>query len=241
MSSRVRGVLFDLDDTLFDHNHATTCATGALRETEPALAAWTLEELRRRHGDVLEVIHREVISGRMSIDDARRERFRRLLADAGAGNEALERAAEVAARYREAYQRHWRPVVGAVELLIALKSRGLKVAIVTNNLTAEQEMKIQRCAFDAHVDALITSENAGASKPDVEIFTAALTAAGIASNEAVMVGDAWDTDIAGALSAGIRAVWFNWRGQPQRDRRVAEITSLTPLESVLDAVIGDLD
>ena len=241
MSARVRGVLFDLDDTLFDHNHATVCTTGALRESEPAFAVWPLEELRRRHSDVLEVIHREVISGRMSIDDARRERFRRLLAAAGAGEKALERAPEMAARYREEYQRYWRPVAGAVELLIALKSRGFKVAIVTNNLTAEQEMKIRRCAFDAHVDALITSENAGASKPDVEIFTAALTAAGIANSEAVMVGDAWDTDIAGALAASIRPVWFNWRGQAQRDRRVAEITSLTPLESVLDAVIGGPD
>ena len=101
MTTPVRGVLFDLDDTLFDHNFSTNCATAALLGSEPALAVWSLEELRRRHSELLETIHREVVAGRLSIDDARRERFRRLLADAGADEEALGRASAAASRYRE--------------------------------------------------------------------------------------------------------------------------------------------
>ena len=238
MNTPVRGVLFDLDDTLFDHNFSTNCATAALRGCEPSLAVWSLEELRRRHSELLEVIHREVVAGRLSIDDARRERFRRLLADAGGDEESVDRANAVAMRYREEYQRSCRGVAGAAELLSRLKGRGLSVAIVTNNLTAEQEQKIQRCGFGEHIDALITSEGTGIAKPDVGIFTAALSAIDVNAGEAVMVGDAWDTDIAGALAAGVRPVWFNWRGHPARETPVAEIAAFTPLDAAIKAICG---
>jgi putative hydrolase of the HAD superfamily len=229
----LKGVLFDLDDTLFDHNYATYQATDVLRESEPAFAVWSSQELRRRHSEMLELVHKEVVAGRMAIDEARRERFRRLLADAGGDAGALERAMDVAMNYRRAYERHWRPVAGAVDLLLALRRRGLKVAIVTNNLTAEQEMKLRCCALDAHVDCLITSEAVGAAKPERRIYGAALEALGIAETEAVMVGDVWDTDIAGALAAGVRPVWFNWRGLPQRETAVDEIASLAPTDATV--------
>ncbi|HXT69944.1 MAG TPA: HAD-IA family hydrolase [Vicinamibacterales bacterium] len=238
MTHALRGVLFDLDDTLFDHNHATECATAVLRGEDATFSVWSLAELRRRHSDVLESIHREVVAGRISIDDARRERFRRLLADAGADETGQSRAWDLAMRYRAAYQSNWRAVAGAVELLTVLRARDLSIAIVTNNLTAEQQQKMKGCALEAHVDALITSEAVGIAKPATGIYQAALDALGLQAEETVMVGDAWDTDIAGALAAGIRPIWFNWRRLPARDVKVAEISSLTPVDSALAALLA---
>jgi FMN phosphatase YigB (HAD superfamily) len=48
-----------------------------------------------------------------------------------------------------------------------------------------------------------------------------------------MIGDAWETDIAGARAAGIRPIWFNRFGEPSPDRSVTEIHSLVPLPGVL--------
>jgi HAD superfamily hydrolase (TIGR01509 family) len=238
MSARVRGVLFDLDDTLFDHNYATFCATTALRATEPLFGAWTPEELRRRHSEMLELIHREVVAGRMAIDEARRERFRRLLSDAGGDAAAQGRAVALATCYRREYERGWRPVAGAIELLTALRSRGLRIAIVTNNLTSEQQTKLRCCGLDGHVDVLTTSEAVGTPKPAPAIYECALEALGIAAEESVMVGDAWDTDIAGALAARVRPVWFNWRGLPARDTTVDELASLQPTARALQVIAG---
>jgi len=42
-----------------------------------------------------------------------------------------------------------------------------------------------------------------------------------------MIGDAWETDIAGARAAGIRPVWFNRFGAPSPDPSVTEVHSLT--------------
>ena len=83
------------------------------------------------------------------------------------------------------------------------------------------------------MDALVTSEAVGATKPDARIFNAALAAAGVAAAEAVMIGDAWHTDVAGAVAAGVRAVWLNRAGlaAPQ-PTAVDEVRSLEPLADV---------
>ena len=232
----VRGVLFDMDDTLFDHNKATAKATAALHAVEPLFQAWAQDELRRRHSEMLELIHQDVVSGRLQIDEARRERFRRLLLQANAAGADLERAAALAKRYREEYEQGWSAVEGAAELLGVLKARGLRVGIVTNNVRAEQVLKLESCGLAGLIDVLVTSEDAGMAKPEPEIFGKALAALDLKPAATVMVGDVWDTDIAGAMRAGLRPVWFNWRQLPPRDQAVDEILSLTPAEDALAVI-----
>lgn len=236
MTRLLRGVLFDMDDTLFDHNHATVCATGAIHSEEAAFGCWTPEELRRRHSLMLELIHEEVLAGRLQIDEARRERFRRLLVEAGASGPTLDRAPGLAARYRTAYELGWRPVPGAVPLLAALKAHGAIVGIVTNNVRSEQVTKLDRCGLAPYVDALVTSEETGIQKPDPRIFGMALEQLGLEARETAMIGDVWRTDIAGAQAAGLHPVWFNWRGLPEVDAAVAQVSSLEPVETVIRAL-----
>ena len=94
-------------------------------------------------------------------------------------------------------------------------ARASAIGIVSNNLQREQEDKLRFCGFDSRVDAVVISEGAGVSKPDPAIFRIALTLLGCEPTEAVMIGDAWRTDIAGAIAAGIRPVWFNRTGAPR--------------------------
>jgi len=236
MTRLLRGVLFDMDDTLFDHDHATVCATAAIHTEEGAFGCWTPDELRRRHSLMLELIHEDVLAGRLQIDEARRERFRRLLAEAGATGPTLDRAAGLAVRYRAEYELGWRPVTGAVPLLEALKARGAIVGIVTNNVKSEQTIKLNRCGLAPYVDALVTSEETGIQKPDPRIFEVALGQLGLAAGETAMVGDVWRTDIAGAQAAGLRPVWFNWRGLPEVDAAVVQVSALEPVEAVMSAL-----
>lgn len=235
MADGPRAILFDLDDTLFDHTYATRSALADLHAGEPGFGPWTLADLEAHHREVLEIMHVEVLTGRSSIDGAREERFRRLLAAAGVetGN---ERAAHLARQYREAYERAWRPVPGALDVVARLKRRGLAIAIVTNNLRAEQEQKLARCGLDRHVDTLVTSEEVGVAKPDARMFQTALDRLQAGAHEAVMVGDAWATDILGARAAGVRAVWFNRRGGARPDDGVVELRDLEPADAVFDAL-----
>jgi putative hydrolase of the HAD superfamily len=232
-----RAVLFDLDDTLFDHHRS---ARAALTGVHAAFAnSVAFDEFERHHIRFLEEMHIEVLAGRVHLDDARRERFRRVFGALGlAIDEATTDA--VASAYRDGYMAARRATDGAAALLAALKPHA-RVAIVTNNLLEEQQNKLALCGFTPFVDALVASENVGVSKPDPAIFHIALDRVGASRPEAVMVGDSWQSDIAGARAAGIRAVWFN----PQRLPRplphydeVDEIHGLVPAEEVAKRLLA---
>ena len=227
-------VLFDLDDTLFDHWACTRAALASLCERYPSLRGVPAGGLEREHARLLEELHLHVLAGRMTVDEARVERFGRLLAFAGesAGGEA---AAGAAAAYRGAYLGHWRPVEGALELLQAVHGRAA-TGVVTNNVASEQRQKIAACRFEQHLDAVVISEEAGVTKPDPRIFDIALERLGWPAAETVMLGDAWSTDIEGARAAGIRPVWFNRFGAASPDPSVTEIHSLMPTSLVMSAL-----
>jgi putative hydrolase of the HAD superfamily len=232
-----RAVLFDLDDTLFDHAHATRHALSAVARAEAALARWTPDELFARHSLVLETLHRRVLAGEIDVDAARLERFATLIAQAG-GADAGARAAAITPVYREAYEAGWRAVPGAIELVGAVHAAGAAIVIVTNNGVAEQRRKIRRLGIESLVCALVTSEETGSIKPDAAIFRTALDCGAATADRAVMLGDSWEADVAGALAAGIRPVWFNRHGLPVRDSRVESIGALEPAGSVLGLLLG---
>lgn len=203
----MRAFLFDLDDTLFDHRFCTRCALAVIQAHLPSLAAMSIEALADLHGQVLEEYHREVLAGRLDVDAARLARFRKLVELQG-GRVDADGLTRAAAAYREAYLAARRPVPGAAAVLQALRALG-PVAVVSNNVLAEQVAKIDVCGLGAHIDALVVSEEVGVAKPDPRIFLEALRRIGASPDHAVMIGDSWTADIAGARAAGIAAVWFN--------------------------------
>ena len=227
-------VLFDLDDTLFDHWACTRAALAALCGHSAGLSRVPADLLEREHARLLEQLHLEVLAGRLTVDQARAERFGRLLAFAGE-SAVREAAAGAAAVYRAAYLAHWRPVEGALELLGAVHGR-VATGVVTNNVASEQRQKIAACGFEPLLDAVVISEEAGVAKPDPRIFDIALERLGRSAAETVMLGDAWNTDIEGARAAGIRPVWFNRFGAASPDPSVTEVRSLTPTSLVMSAL-----
>ena len=137
-------------------------------------------------------------------------------------------ADDVALNYRRTYAANWHPVEGAIELLRAVRADGHQIVIVTNNGITEQQLKLERCGIGACIDVMITSEEVGITKPDPGIFEHALSRVAATASEAVMLGDAWATDIEGARAAGVTPVWLNRTARPSPDPTVIEIASLTP-------------
>ena len=227
----VKAVLFDLDDTLFDHRYAARCVLEDLQARQPGLQKYSLEFLEREDFRLLGEKHLLVMAGSLSPDDARVQRIRSLFACCGE-EITIQFAKELAARRVDIYRQSRRPVAGAVALLRELK-RHARIGIVTNNFTEEQREKLEACALAPLIDVLVTSEEIGRLKPEREIFRAALRRLGCEPDEAIMVGDSWELDVIGAIGAGLRAVWFNRDGLPKPDTPEAlEITSLEPTQEV---------
>jgi putative hydrolase of the HAD superfamily len=233
----VKAVLFDLDDTLFDHRYAARCVLQDLQSCHAGLREYPLEFLEREDFRLLGEKHVLVMAGSLSPDDARVQRIRSLFAHCGE-QITVERAKELAARRVEIYRQSRRPVAGAVALLKELK-RHIRIGIVTNNFTEEQRDKIEACGLTSLIDVLVTSEETGQPKPEREIFYAALRRLECEPHEAVMVGDSWEVDVIGATGAGLRAVWFNRDGLRKPDApEVLEITSLEPAQEVAVQIIS---
>ena len=235
----LQAVLFDLDDTLFDHR---ICAHTALSELHAAYEDFRgspFDEFEKLHASFLEDLHRRVMTGELPLDDARQERFRRLFAALGATPRA-EVIVEAAATYRDGYRRIRKAIPGAAALLAAVRARA-RVAIVSNNLLEEQQDKLRHCALDSYIDVLVVSEEAGVSKPEPRIFEIALERLGCGRDDVVMVGDSWPADIVGATAAGIRPIWFNPLRRPKPDPQlvVDEIYALEPVADVMQVIFKD--
>lgn len=103
------------------------------------------------------------------------------------------------------------PYPDAVPALTQLRSRGLKLVCVSNWDCSLGEV-LERCGLAAHLDAAVSSAEAGALKPDPAIFQAALALAGCSADEAVHVGDTREEDVEGAEAAGIRVLLLDREG-----------------------------
>ena len=233
---RPTAILFDLDDTLFDHAGTARAALAASTADHAGFQGIALDALYQRYSELLEEMHPQVLAGLYTYEEARRLRFQRLLAPYGLGFTDAE-AAHFAQQHYDHYKRLRRPVAGALELLAALKPH-YRIGIVTNNRTAEQEDKLQHLGMTPLVDVLTTSEAVGVMKPHPQIYTVALERLRCSAAQAVMVGDNWQADVVGALTVGIRPVWLNRFAAPRLLDHVQEITSLEPLADTWQVITG---
>lgn len=93
---------------------------------------------------------------------------------------------------------------GALETLAGRFSLG----IIANQLR-ESVIGLEASGLRRFFRVLALSEVTGLKKPDPEIFEWALREAGCLPEEAVMVGDRVDNDIAPAARAGFWTIWFH--------------------------------
>lgn len=220
-------VLFDLDDTLFDHHRACRAGIADLRGRDPRWAEHTIDELHAEYARELDAIHPQVLAGRLTLEEARLLRFHRLARWCGF---ELDRAGaeRFSSEYRGRYLQTRYAVPGARAVLDRLHGR-VTIGVVTNNQVAEQHDKIRVIGIEGRIDFLVISEEVGVSKPDARIFQIALAQAKARPEDAVMIGDSWTSDVRGALGAGIRPIWFNRFHRPAPEQvEVSEIDSFTP-------------
>jgi putative hydrolase of the HAD superfamily len=198
----VRGVLFDLDDTLMDH---ATAAAGAVWRLVRELPGWTADQATttaRWHQ--LETEHfARYAAGEISMLEQRRARTRAFLDLDGAPDEVLD---ERFGSYLQHYREGWRAIPGGPELVVSLLDKGYRVGVLTNGQSAQQRAKLATIGLTDPRLVVCVSEDLPAAKPSPLAFAAACEALGLSPNQVLMVGDSQVNDIDGALAAGLQAV-----------------------------------
>ena len=89
-----------------------------------------------------------------------------------------------------------------------------KLALISNfDHPPHVHQLLDELALRPFFDAVVVSGDVGVKKPDPAIFAPALEQTGLATDEALFVGDSPEDDIAGAKAAGLRPILI----QRQRD------------------------
>lgn len=137
------------------------------------------------------------------------ERFRRPLSE-GKGIEVTEALClEMSDRFLDFCASKPGVIDGAHELMDYLKQRGYRMHMTSNGFHEVQYKKLAACGMRDYFDTIILSENAGVNKPSPAFFDYALRQSGASRETTLMIGDNLQTDILGALNAGIDALLFN--------------------------------
>lgn len=117
--------------------------------------------------------------------------------------------------------------------LDALRASGYIVGIVSNVPSGGSELSDQLGLSDS-IDFAVTSSEVGYEKPDPRIFAEALRRANdTPPNAALMVGDQLESDVNGAIGAGIQPVLLDRNNNHPDFFDHPRITSLTELQNIL--------
>lgn len=121
----------------------------------------------------------------------------------------------------------WRPYEDTLPTLLALRRRGIALALVSNT-ASDLRPVLARWGMLELFGAVILSFELGAVKPDTRMFQAALDALGAAAGHALMVGDN-PFDDAGAALLGVRTLLLpRTEGRSHGLDLVLRITGDTP-------------
>jgi putative hydrolase of the HAD superfamily len=122
------------------------------------------------------------------------------------------------------------PFPEVVPTLERWRADGLRLVVASNWDISLHEV-LERTGLRELLDGVATSAEVGSAKPAPGVFEAALELAGVPAAEAIHVGDSLEEDIAGALAAGIDAVWV--RRERHRDREVpAGVVAIATLDEL---------
>jgi putative hydrolase of the HAD superfamily len=230
----IRGLLFDIDGTLFDYVGSERAAIRAwlaacgLPSDDVAADAWaeaTIANFAR------------FTSGELTFEEQRVERVRMFL-----GQPLDDDAARVwFDGYRLEYERRWLlfdDTVPALDELAAVP--GLRLGLISNSSSAHQRRKLSTLGVLDRFDCLVCSDDVGAAKPNPAIFHAGCDALGLPPSVCAYVGDMPDIDALGAHAAGLRGIWLNRLPDavPQRHAAMPADVAVIASLGVLLATLG---
>lgn len=222
----IKGVIFDLDNTLVDFmrmkREAVSAAIHSMIDAGLQLSA---DEAQAR----IDTIYKERGIEFQNV-------FDQLLYDVFQKVDYKILSAGIIA-YRRAREAALVPYPHVNLTLVELIKRGVKLAVVSDAPGREAWLRLCYLNFHHMFDAVVTFEDTGERKPGPAPFRKALELLNLQPSEAVMVGDWAERDIVGAAAVGMTTVFARYGdtfGTVNSNAKY-EINDIAELLAVIDA------
>ena len=189
--SKIRGIILDIDGTLVDSNDAHAKAwVEAFAEHHIHVAFEQVRPLIGMGGDKL------------------LPKVANVSEDTPLGKAIGERRGEI---FKTRYLPHIKAFPSTRELLLRVRDDGLKLAVASSAKEEELKPLLKIAGIEDLIEEKTSSDDADHSKPAPDIVKAALDGAGLAADEALMLGDT-PYDIESASRAGVKVIAFRSGG-----------------------------
>jgi len=256
----IRALLFDLDDTLVVDEAVSKEALTSTAELAATIHGadakrfqrTAAEEARRLWAEgpshaycrAIGISAFECLWGNFAGDSAEITQlrewahpFRRQVFDASLREQLLDHSdgeEKLAEHFSATRRKFQRLLPDALEVLVRLKSK-YKMGLLTNGAPDLQREKLAASGLRLYFDAVAVSGEHGIGKPRAEIFEILLRELGVQANQAVMIGNSLERDIAGARNAGVLPIWIQVAGAEEHAdvEPAATITGLAQLPDLL--------
>lgn len=107
------------------------------------------------------------------------------------------------------------------------------LTIISNGFCEAQHYKIEHSGLQSCFQHVLLSEEVGINKPQPGIFLRALEMNGISADEAIMIGDSYNSDIQGAQNVHIDQLWIRPASAPCDQSATYEVTDITQIKDIL--------
>lgn len=114
---------------------------------------------------------------------------------------------DLLADYISGFQRHCVGFSNLHETLGGLKSRGLKLGLISNGYGEFQYNNIRGLGIEHYFDIIVISEWEGLRKPDPRIFSNTLHQLESKAEESIYVGDHPINDVTASRNVGMKGIW----------------------------------
>jgi putative hydrolase of the HAD superfamily len=231
-NDKYKHLFFDLDRTLYDfdvNNKETLRQIFANHKISNRSQIVDFEQFFEVYGKINKSLWLQYKKGHISKQLLNKTRFEKTLDSFGINDLDPE---VMASEYIAISPQMTNLIPGAIEILDYLFP-SYSLHLITNGFSEIQQFKIENSGLEKYFEEVITSEEAGAQKPDEQIFQLAFQKTGAEPHNSLIIGDDPDADILGGINVGMDQVWLKVPGEVSDYTPTYQINNLLELKEIL--------
>ena len=206
-----KGIIFDLDNTLYDynicHNTSLNKVFNFILENSKSVLINDINYIKKIYDEVSQ--YNKCQLGNTASSHNKSIHFKLLLEKIKLDLSLLSKLNEI---YWNTFYSNMKCFENVKEFIIWNKQLGKKIGILTDYETEYQIIKLEKLKLLDLIDNIITSEEIGIEKPSMFMFQTILQKMNILPCEALIIGDNFDKDIKGGINSNILSYWYNPSG-----------------------------